>query len=201
MFYSFILPCWCKCLKWLLAAASNISHFLIGISLLTHYTLNSATEKWITLILSVACTSSHHTQKGLFPMNVAVCMVAGLLCVQKQASKINLALAFLPLVMLGVPLHFISSFYCIFSSGWITHWSLDLHGLLTSSQNTLFPLRSNFVKRLYLTQQVCSLHAFKALSADISDKKKFLLSFISTNSVVFTQSRLKRGLVYPRGHH
>lgn len=121
MFYSFILPCWCKCLKWLLAAASNISHFLIGISLLTHYTLNSATEKWITLILSVACTSSHHTQRGLFPMNVAVFMVAGLLCVQKQASKINLALAFLPLVMLGVPLHFISIFFLLHIFFWLTH--------------------------------------------------------------------------------
>lgn len=99
---------------------------------------------------------------------------------------------------------YLSSFYCIFSSGWITHWSLDLHRILTSSQNTLFPLKSYFVKRLYLTQQVCSLHAFKALSAEISDKNKFLLSFISTNCgfhIVGTERKSVLPQRSPLSHH
>lgn len=104
----------------------------------------------------------------------------------RKASKTSSS-CFLPLVMLRVLLHFIYiSFYSIFSSIWITHWSLDLHGFLTSYQKAFFPLKRDFVERLYLTQQVGSLRAFTALSADIRDKNKFLLTFIPTNSVVFT---------------
>lgn len=94
----------------------------------------------------------------------------------RNPSKTSPALAVLPLVMLRVPLHFIYlyidiSLYCIFSSSWISHWGLDLHGTLTSHQKAFFPLKSSFAERLHLTQQVSSPCAFTVLAADIRDRK------------------------------
>lgn len=58
---------WPECPKALMAAASNVSHFLIGLSPLARGTLNSATEKWVTLntVSSVQLLAS--CTEGAFP--------------------------------------------------------------------------------------------------------------------------------------
>lgn len=177
-----------------MAIASNTSHFLISVSLFTHYTPKINYRK---LNNTNHCSSmpllTSHTQEA-FPYNRGSWHGSTSPLPAETSSQNHLALAFLPLVMLTVSLHFISINF-LFAAYFLlveSHTEVSIFRVLTSSQNALFPLKSNFTKRLYLTREVCSLHAFRALSTDITAKNKFLLSFIPTNSVVFFTAETER---------
>lgn len=131
----------------------SFQHITFPYQCLTLYSLHSKIN-YSKLNNTNHCSSMHlltsHTQEA-FPYNHGSWHDSTSPLTAETSSQNHSALAFLPLAMLTVSLHFISINF-LFAAYFLlveSHTEVWIFRVLTSSQNALFPLKSNFIERVY----------------------------------------------------